>query len=300
MLRIEKENYKGWPNCYRLSNDSVELIAVTDIGPRILRFGFVGGENQFAEVVETLGLTQGDEWRVYGGHRLSHAPEANPRSYYPDNQPVQSRYEDDILILSQEVEETTGIKKEMEISLDRSEPKVEIIHRLYNLNLWPIKVAPWALTVMAPGGRAIVPLPPRGSHPEKLLPTSSIAIWPYTNMSDSRWYWGNKFVFIDQDQGNPSPQKAGFYVVDGWVGYQRGQNFFIKFSEYDHEANYPDRHSNVELFTDDQILELETLGGLVVLAPDESITHKETWLLLKEIDPIQDEKDVLKMLSKVF
>jgi hypothetical protein len=28
--------YKGWPNCIRLYNDEIELIATTDIGPRVM------------------------------------------------------------------------------------------------------------------------------------------------------------------------------------------------------------------------------------------------------------------------
>jgi hypothetical protein len=300
MLRIEKTDYKGWKDCYLLTNDIVELIAVADIGPRIIRFGFVGGENQFVEMEETLGLTGGEEWRRYGGHRLWHAPEAQPRTYYPDNHPVPARIESDRLILSQDVEQTTGVKKEIEISLDPSKPKVELVHRLHNHNIWPIEIAPWALTVMAAGGKAIVPLPPRGFHSENLLPTSSIAIWPYTNMSDPRWYWGNQFVFLDQDPSKPSPQKVGFYVVDGWVGYLREGVLFLKLFEFDPQVNYPDRNSNFELFTNDQILELETMGGLVTLAPEEHVSQKETWLLKKDIGRIQTETDAVKVVSEIF
>ena len=29
------------------------------------------------------GKTGGSEWHIYGGHRLWHAPEVMPRTYYP-------------------------------------------------------------------------------------------------------------------------------------------------------------------------------------------------------------------------
>jgi len=42
---MEKISYGGWDNCYHLSNDRVELILTADVGPRIIYFGLVGGEN---------------------------------------------------------------------------------------------------------------------------------------------------------------------------------------------------------------------------------------------------------------
>ena len=38
---MERVEYGGWANCYRLHNDVVELIVTADVGPRIIRFGFV-------------------------------------------------------------------------------------------------------------------------------------------------------------------------------------------------------------------------------------------------------------------
>ena len=87
-MQSETVQYGGWQNCQRISNGTIEIIATTDVGPRIIRFGFVDGENEFREVPEHAGLTGGDEWRSYGGHRLWHAPENKPRSYLPDNDTV--------------------------------------------------------------------------------------------------------------------------------------------------------------------------------------------------------------------
>jgi len=42
-LAFEKRDYFGWPESYWLSNDEVELVAPSEIGPRIVRYGFVGG-----------------------------------------------------------------------------------------------------------------------------------------------------------------------------------------------------------------------------------------------------------------
>jgi hypothetical protein len=51
-VKVEKTEYKGWPNCYRVSNGEIELIVTGDVGPRIIRFGFVGGQNLFKEFAD--------------------------------------------------------------------------------------------------------------------------------------------------------------------------------------------------------------------------------------------------------
>lgn len=271
--------YGGWPNCYRLSNGLVDLVATTDVGPRIIRFGFVGGENEFKEFPYTLGLTGGDEWRSYGGHRLWVAPEHPIDTYTPDNSPVRAEVRGTTLHLAQDTDPRTGIAKSIEVSLANDSPRARISHRLRNDSAGSLTAAAWALSVMAPGGTAVVSLPPRGPQPTNLSPTSAIALWPYTDMADQRWRWETNRVTLSQDSAAPTPQKAGFAVPDGWCSYERAGHRFTKGFRYDPGAPYPDFGSSVELYTDGEMLELETLGPPVDLAPGESLEHLEEWEL---------------------
>ena len=59
VVTIEKTAFQGWPNCYRVSNGTVEFIATTDVGPRIISFGFVGGANLFFVREDFAGQTGG-------------------------------------------------------------------------------------------------------------------------------------------------------------------------------------------------------------------------------------------------
>jgi hypothetical protein len=52
---VERIAYGGWDECYRLSNGIVEVIATAQVGPRLIRFGFVDGANEFAEFADQLG-----------------------------------------------------------------------------------------------------------------------------------------------------------------------------------------------------------------------------------------------------
>lgn len=285
-------NYRGWPNCYRMANSQVELIVTTDVGPRIIRFGFVGQENEFKEYDSMVGMTGGDQWRIYGGHRLWHAPESVPRTYSPDNSPVRLEQGPGKIRLIQPVEPNTGIEKEIEVCLSQDKAGVQVTHRLRNRNCWAIELAPWALTVMSPGGKAVVPLPPRGAHPENLLPTSTMTLWPYTDMSDPRWTWSARYVMLQQDLRATKPQKAGFWVPDGWVAYARAGHLFVKTFDCILDAPYPDLNSTVEVFADGEMLELETLGPLCWLEPEAYVEHTEHWFLARDVPVPSCEHDV--------
>ena len=89
MSRFQVVSYKHYGRCYRLFNDQIEMLTTAELGPRIIRFRFVGGENEFAEVDLSLAIPGHGTWRLYGGHRLWHAPEDMIRTYIPDSEPVE-------------------------------------------------------------------------------------------------------------------------------------------------------------------------------------------------------------------
>jgi hypothetical protein len=289
---MEKVEYRGWPNCRRIANPLVELIVTADVGPRVIRFGFVGKDNEFREYEDMVGKTGGDEWRLYGGHRLWHAPEAKPRSYWPDNAPVGVQEVEGGVRFVQEVEPTTGIQKEIDVRPYGDSAHVEVVHRIRNTNLWPVTLAPWALSVMAQGGRAILPAPPRGSHERNLLPTHSMTMWAYTDMADPRWFWGGRFVMLRQDPAATCPQKLGMSVPDGWAAYARGGHLFLKKFAFDPCATYPDFGCSVETFTNADMLELETVAPLATVEPGECVEHVEHWFLFDGVPVPESEADV--------
>ena len=147
-------------------------------------------------------------------------------------------------------------------------------------------------------------LPPRGTHPENLLPTSSLTIWAFTHMNDPRWSWGEKFILLRQDENATTPQKLGVHVRDGWSAYANNDHLFLKTFDYCEDATYPDFGAVVEIFTNNEMLELETLGPTVSLAPGADVEHKETWhLFVGVITPRNDadvERDILQKVREVL
>lgn len=289
---MEKLAYGGWPNCCRLTNDVIDLVVTTDVGPRIIRFGFAGDTNEFKEYPELMGRIGGDTWRIYGGHRLWHAPEQMPRSYIPDNEPVAVEQHNGFVRVIQQPEASTGIQKEIDITLAPQAAQVQLTHRLRNTGMWAVELAPWALSVMAPGGTVIVPHPPRKPHTEEVRPANTMTLWTYTDMSDPRWTWGHKYILLRQDEQRPEPQKIGMLVTDGWVAYARAGHLFIKQFEYLPGARYPDIGCSVETFTNGDMLEVETLAPLRLLEPGAVAEHVERWSLHRNIAAPTNDSDV--------
>lgn len=287
---IEKLSYAGWPSCYRLTDGRVELVTTSDVGPRIVRLGFVGEENLFGGMEEGLGLTGGDEWRIYVGHRFWHSPEAMPRSYYPDNGPIQVECEGEgTLCLIQPSEPTTFMQKTLGITLARDH--VEVAHTLTNEGLWPVEAAPWALSVMAINSTAIIPQPQ--GDPGALLPNRTLVLWPYADMTDPRVHWGRRFITLHQDPAIAQPIKLGLNAEDGWCACLVRETLFLKCFDYFVDALYPDNGCSVESYTNDRFLELETLGPLEYLEPGDSTTYVERWYLFEDVRcDLGDEEEI--------
>lgn len=301
-MPVEKIAYLGFENCYRVTNGTVEVIVTTDIGPRIIRYGFPGGENILGEVPDVAVATPLGEWKPWGGHRLWTAPEAMPRSYAPDNDSIESEIDGDLHIrLKQPVEQGTGIGKEMEISLASQGSCVTIEHTITNHNLWEIELAPWALTIMNGGGVTILPQEPQRSHGgDNLLPARTMALWYYTDLSDPRWTIGRRFIRLRSDATLHHPQKIGILNRQGWGAYHRADTLFIKRFPFLEEEIYPDMGCNTESYTAGLFMELESLAPLQVLGPGESAHHPERWYLFGDVTIGESEETIEETLTPLL
>jgi hypothetical protein len=279
---IGRVPYGGWPNCYRVSNGETELIVTTDVGPRVMRYGFVGGQNLFVEIEDQLGNSGESWWAMRGGHRLWVSPEVKPDTYALDNRPVKVTIGDGNISLLQPVEPETGLQKEIALTYEIS-GNVAVTHRITNRGERSRPLAPWALSQMARGGVGIAAFPPRGAHTAQLSPTNPLVMWAYTNFSDKRWLFTSKYITLRQDKSESSPQKTGLFNQNTRAAYLLGTDLFIKRSQADPTSHYPDFCSSFEIFTNGEFLELETLGPLVDLSPGDTVEHVERWSLHRNI-----------------
>lgn len=292
---VEKISYCGWKNSYRISNGTVQALVLADVGPRIISYGFVEGENVLHEVVADAGATGGSEFRLYGGHRLWVSPEVE-RTYFPDNRPVLVSENGNIFRFTAPVEDTmpgTNLQKELSVELDASGSLITLRHRIINRDSKPTELSPWTPTMLRAGGRAILPFAPRAAmDKEHYLPVGSLALWSYTDFADPRWKLGTEYIQLVQQSkpnGRFQEQMIGIFNPAGWGAYFWDNNLFVKRSPVIFGASYPDFGCNFELFTNRDFLEVETLGPKIVLRPGEHVSHTETWRLFQNVPAGEDE-----------
>lgn len=278
--------FHGWERNARLFNAHVEIIVTLEVGPRVIlyrRLDAPPGDERNANALKNydaqLGGSGESEWRIRGGHRLWLAPEELDRTYALDNSPV--RHEilgPETLLTVNAAAAPWWIEKRLTLTLDATGPGVTLRHEISNRGPEPVTTAPWALTVMPPGGVAILPQPPLGQHPRDLLPNRRLILWPYTDLSDPRWGITARFITLRQT-ADGLPTKIGLAHAQHWAGYLHGRRFFAKSVPFQPGATYPDEGSNFETFTNHEMLELETLAPLRTFAPGESAEHTERWTL---------------------
>jgi len=300
---VEKVEYRGWKQNLRLSNGDAELIATLDVGPRIISYRLADGVNVFKEYEDQLGKAGESEWMIRGGHRLWAGPEDTTRTYAADNGPVASQELGPLHVLLTPAPETQyGLQKEIDLQLAPSGSGVTVTHRIKNVGKAPTDLAAWGLSVMAPGGVEIIPLPPKKPHPgspknakspAEFLANQLYVAWPYTDFQDPRWSFGTQAITLRQD-AKQGPTKLGLAHSMEAVGYLNGGTLFVKRFGLEPGKAYPDHGCNFETFTNEDMLECESLGPLVHLAPGQTVEHVERWELIGGLGDADDEAAVLK------
>jgi hypothetical protein len=282
-VTIEKTAWGGWPNCHRISNGEIELIVTSDIGPRIMRCGFMGGQNFFRVFDEQAGKFGEPDWQLRGGHRIWLAPEDFKRTYARDNAPAEIEIAGGTLIATQPVEPETGLQKQLVVRMAPDRNEVEVLHRMKNTLPFAIRFSAWALTMMAQGGTGVTGFPPRGRHEDVLAPTNPLVMWAFTDLRDPRWRFLHKYLVLHHDPANTDHTKLGLFNEKTWGAYVLGSEMFLKRYHADPTKTYPDMGCSYETFASDGMLELETLSPLTEVEPNGWLDHTEHWSLHRDV-----------------
>lgn len=288
MVTVTDTDYAGWSDCVAIETDAVHVVCPTSVGPRVVHFGPDAERNCF-HLADDAGTTPTDgEWHLFGGHRCWHAPEDGDR-IGPDNDPVDVERHDDGVTLRRPVEEASDLAVSLTIRVDESDPTATVTNRIENRGAWPVEFAPWGITVLAGGGTAVLPYADRG---DDRTADRSVALWPYTDASDDRIAFGEDAVTVTQDDAAEEATKVGVTGRDGWAAYLRDGLAFTKEWSYDPDGDYADRGAAAQVYTDDVMLELESLAPLRTVAPGEHVAHEETWHLSGSVTPESHTDDL--------
>ena len=303
------DSFNDYGKVVSISNGIIEAFVTVDLGPRIVRFGYVNGQNFMRDDRNAFELKNDDEftnffgegkaWNNYGGHRIWTSPEAYPDTYYPDNDPVKYELLENGAIFTPNPEIETGMAKQLEVRMDDNDCNMQVTMRVTNIDKADKEFAIWGLTVSNRGGTLIIPM---NTNDTGLLSNRVISVWPYTDMSDKRLYWGKTYFTVAQDATATEPLKLGFDLNCGTLYYCLNDEIFCKRYETKHPiATYPDGGCSFETYTNDQFIEIESLGELHTVHPGETDTLTENWSLMKKPCDVDFKSDnsIDNLLTKI-
>jgi hypothetical protein len=263
-------------------NQFFRLECLATAGPRIVRLiPAWTGENLFAEVPDVTVHTGTGQFHPYGGHRLWHAPESLSYSYVPDDDGLTIKQYEDGMLLKGPIDPVTRLRKTISIQMSASHPFIVLKHLIENNGWAPVRLSPWALTMMRPGGTAILPQQSGNVDGEEVLPNRRFALWPYSRWEDPRLKLGDNFIVV-RSSSSTQPFKIGYFDPHGWLGYFYDDTLFVKRFGVRRNEDYPDYGSNAEVYTNNRFTEIESIGPLVELQPKREIVHTETWEVYRE------------------
>jgi hypothetical protein len=271
-------DYYGLP-ARTLANAYIRADYLAEAGPRLVRLVALRSrqpENLLAETPDLGWPTPYGHYYLRGGHRLWHAPEGQPRSSIPDSGGLQVEDLGGGVRLIGPTEAPTGIAKSMEIRLCPDRAALTLVHSLRNDNLWPLELAPWAITQLKLGGVVVLPQPPLPVDAGDRLPNRHLALWPYASVRDPRLELYDD-LWLVHGRGQRPPCKIGGENRLGWVAYVLGDAALVRRFRPQLHLPHPDRGCNMEVYLDDAQLELEVLGPLCRLEPGETVRHVERW-----------------------
>ncbi|HEX2986365.1 MAG TPA: hypothetical protein VHO71_06080 [Caproiciproducens sp.] len=299
-VEVKEIHFENFGRCVQISNGLIDVVVTIDLGPRIIRLGFLNEPNvlfndlerKYVNRSEKLSERYGKDavFYSYGGHRVWLSPERMPETYYPDNEPVIYG------ILPGGVSFTPGKQKRnemqlgFEVMLGDGASDIMVVHTAKNCSKEKQTCALWALTMANGGGIEIIPQN-RESSDNHLLPNRILAAWPYTNLHDERISVTNKFITITHNPERDDPLKLGTNNVLGWAAYCNGGYTLVKRFIHNSQASYPDFGCSYETYLNQDYVVMETLSPLYIIEPGEGIRHVENLSLFRteESCPVDEE-----------
>ena len=291
-MTITTTRYAGH-EAIQIDAGSVRLMVTTSVGPRILGLLTEDGRNHFAELPEmTLECPGSDPVHLRGGSRLWAAPEDPRVTYRPDDAPVGVEEIIDGVKLSTRPDDIAGTSREIDIRMT-GPGRVSLDYRVINRADRPQRLAAWAITMMAAGGRAWLPLLTTEFDPGGFQGQRNVVLWSYASSADPRFLLADEAIEV---RASTEPSlgrfKVGTSLRRGWAAHWAAGLLFVKHSTHDESLGYPDMGASGQIYTQHDFTELESIGPLTSLEPGEAAAHHEDWQI-HLVDESEAERMVL-------
>ena len=295
--QVEKISYRGYIDCYRIANDSVEVIIVTEAGARVLKYA-LNGKNMMYEDFTLNGKTLVDLLKKnFGPDGARFDIKGKSATWSKRDTLWMGPYTAEItgnysVKMTSMVDQHVGIDICREFFLDSTSSQLRIRHTMTNRSTGETNWYFWDRIFSPIGGKVMIPINP---DPEISF----------------KWGWyDTNNNFISQNPSDPLVQTSdtifsykaeitnvrkryGIHAYPGWIVYgYNGQLYLIRFNIDKTKTYHTDSGEPVILFTDGALLvELEPTSPPANLMPGESYTFEEEWWLLSYPDALTNSFD---------
>jgi hypothetical protein len=277
ICRTEKTNFQGW-NAYNLSNGLIRLVAVPDIGGRIMAYDlgpyayfFVDPDlaGKLFTPEENYGKGELADWKNYGGDKTWPAPQGwdNDEQWHGPPDPVldTGRYRvmeshssdgNASILMESPPDPVTGVQIRRRFQLIHGSSRVKVTLIFKNTKETPIRWGIWDVAQL---------------RAERTLEDGSLEFEPecsVTTRINPNSKFENGFFVIAGDEDNPQwtvDEESGLFSGNymwkigkvgldsdaGWIAFTNNKEGYA-FSEqfaYESGAEYPDNGSSVECWT---------------------------------------------------
>jgi hypothetical protein len=284
-VTVKTITYNGWKGAVQLSNGTVEVVIVPQIG-RIMRYGFVGGPNVLwnnaALSGKTTDLTSASkDWNNYGGDKLWPAPQ--DRWGWPPDRTLDSapqtvkKLANGHLLMTGQASKAAGIQFRREIALDPTGAVVTLTNTLINTGMEDVDWAIWEVAQIDDPTEARLMLNKQGHFP------TGYRVWGDDPLQSDQFEQTETQLIMKR-----SPKISAKVGADAPNGQIEALVSGIKFTfsaPYETGATYSDQGCAQQIYTNPdpaKYVEMELLGPLSPLKPKSARKFVTHWNLGKQ------------------
>lgn len=291
-MTVQRVTFEG-AAAVELTAPGLRLVAVYDKGPRIAFWGRPNGDNL---LLWPTSAGRGD-WRMMGGHRIwitLPGGDHTEDTYEPDNDPCEVELFDDGFKLTGKKSPIHCTRRGFEVRL-QDDDRVTVDNFLINSGDMLFSGGIWALTVTPPKS---------GNNRRYGVPLGDGSKWNTATVVLHHTWGGHDPVkggFNDPQFSytsdmlliNPSGNENKRMIrADHGIIAMRDQKLGVTFAKrvvYQPAATYP-LSTNVSVYVNEDMVEMETLGPQETLKPDAELHHIETWVLAPSSVGLEEQK----------
>jgi hypothetical protein len=269
-VKISTETYRGWENSYRLSNGSIEVVVVPQIG-RVMHYS----EQRQANLLwENLALGPKDSsatgYKNFGGDKVWYAPQTIwtwPPDPMIDGAPMKAEVIKDGIRLTSEIGKIVPVRVIREIKIQSLGNEVKFTNKMVNYGP-ERELSIWQVTQI--DNPLLVEMPIDFNSTYKILIGDKINGRVH-RVESSR-------LLINRDS-----KKSFKFGVSSKVGTLKatvGRVLMETRSPWVRKARYPDMGSSLEVYTNpdpDKYVELEHLSPLIRMGTKEIAIQTVSW-----------------------